>query len=178
MLFKLGEQVKLLHEVGDAVVIRFIDAHHVIIEDETGFERPMPITELVKIRGNQNDSLNAESELFQLKEEDMQQDYSKTPVVKKPNFWEIDLHTHELLDSEAGMTPSEILRYQLSTFKSFFRNAQDKHIKKLVIIHGVGEGVLKHEIRTFLSHQDSVEYFDASYREYGKGATEVEIFYN
>ena len=43
---------------------------------------------------------------------------------------------------------------------------------------GVGEGVLKQEIRSYLDKQEGVEYFDADFREYGKGATTIEIHYN
>ena len=50
--------------------------------------------------------------------------------------------------------------------------------QKLIIIHGVGEGVLKDEVRLFLSKKEGIEYFDADYREYGKGATAVELRYN
>jgi dsDNA-specific endonuclease/ATPase MutS2 len=48
----------------------------------------------------------------------------------------------------------------------------------VILIHGVGEGILKEEVRTFLSKQEGVEYFDADFREYGKGATTAEIRYN
>jgi hypothetical protein len=176
MHFKIGEKVKLLQEVGDAVIVRFHDDSTAIIEDETGFERSMPFKELVKIIGNQHEMNEIPSE-ESMKEEDFTAGRTSAPIMKKHNFWEIDLHTHELLETEAGFSPSELLRHQLAAFRSFFRSAREKHIKKLVIIHGVGEGVLKHEVRQFLSGQDGLEFFDASYREYGKGATEVELFY-
>jgi DNA-nicking Smr family endonuclease len=48
----------------------------------------------------------------------------------------------------------------------------------LIAIHGVGEGVLKNEIRSFLGKKDNVEFFDASYMEYGKGATEIRLFHS
>ena len=46
-----------------------------------------------------------------------------------------------------------------------------------VWIHGVVEGVLKEEVRSELSKIEGVEYFDADFREYGKGATAVELTY-
>ena len=54
----------------------------------------------------------------------------------------------------------------------------EKDIQKIIVIHGVGEGVLKEEIRSYLSKQEGLEYYDADFREYGKGATAVEIHYN
>lgn len=77
-----------------------------------------------------------------------------------------------------GLSNYQILTKQLAEFKSFYKKAKQNHIRKIVVIHGVGEGVLKEEIRTYLSKQDGIEYFDADFREYGKGATTVEIHYN
>jgi DNA-nicking Smr family endonuclease len=76
------------------------------------------------------------------------------------------------------MGNAEILSYQLKELRNFYSKARDKHIRKLIIIHGVGEGVLKDEVRLFLSKKEGIEYFDADYREYGKGATAVELRYN
>jgi dsDNA-specific endonuclease/ATPase MutS2 len=46
------------------------------------------------------------------------------------------------------------------------------------VIHGIGEGVLKNEIRTYLSQQDQIEVYDADFSAYGKGATAVEFHPN
>jgi dsDNA-specific endonuclease/ATPase MutS2 len=96
---------------------------------------------------------------------------------KNKDFWELDLHIHELIETERGLSNADMLRHQMQVFKNFFRKAKDERVRKLVVIHGVGKGVLKEEVRSFLSTQDGVEYFDADFREYGKGATEVQLLY-
>lgn len=53
-------------------------------------------------------------------------------------------------------------------------NAKNKG-RKIVFIHGVGNGVLKNEIRKQLERKYKVYYQDASFREYGYGATMVII---
>jgi hypothetical protein len=98
--------------------------------------------------------------------------------VKASDVWEIDLHIEELLDSHIGWSNSEILLKQMTEFRSFFKKAQEKSIAKIIVIHGVGEGVLKNEIRSFLSKKENVEFYDASYLEYGKGATEIRIYHS
>jgi len=178
MLFKIGEKVSFLHESGWGV-IKEIKTDTVLVEDETGFDRPIPLNELVKIYGNQEDRFD-----------DVPLDFSEKEVRANSNnnsriddtrkfkdFWEIDLHIHELLDSDLGLSNAEMMRHQISVLKSFFRNASDKRIKKLIIIHGVGQGVLKAEVRAFLQKQDGLEFYDSDFREYGKGATTVELFY-
>ena len=48
----------------------------------------------------------------------------------------------------------------------------------LVFIHGVGLGVLKEEVRSFFRNFEGLEVYDADFREYGKGATVVEVSYS
>ena len=50
-----------------------------------------------------------------------------------------------------------------------------KRIQKVVFIHGVGEGVLKQEVRSILTSHGNIEFWDADFREYGSGATHVRI---
>ena len=47
--------------------------------------------------------------------------------------------------------------------------------RKLIVIHGVGEGVLREEVRRMLQYYDTVQFHDADMRRYGVGATEVII---
>ena len=53
-----------------------------------------------------------------------------------------------------------------------------KRIPKVVFVHGVGEGVLKAELDFLLGRYENVSFYDASYKEYGFGATEVRIHQN
>jgi dsDNA-specific endonuclease/ATPase MutS2 len=48
-------------------------------------------------------------------------------------------------------------------------------IKKLIVIHGVGNGKLKQEITAILKGIEGVSFHDASYKHYGFGATEILI---
>lgn len=89
---------------------------------------------------------------------------------------EVDLHIEELLDSFRGMSNAEILRVQLNHFQRELDDAIARRMKKVTFIHGIGNGVLKNEIRRMLASYDGVKYFDAPYSRYGFGATEVEIY--
>jgi len=82
------------------------------------------------------------------------------------------------VETHRGLTSYEILTKQLREFRHFFKKAKEKRVTKLVVIHGVGEGVLKEEIRSYLSKQIEVEFYDSDFREYGKGATTIELHYN
>jgi len=89
---------------------------------------------------------------------------------------EVDLHIHELLDSTAGMSNGDMLQCQLDKFHAVIAENKDKKGQKIVFIHGKGEGVLRSEIEKLLKTQYKAYYFqDASFREYGFGATMVTI---
>lgn len=88
----------------------------------------------------------------------------------------IDLHIEKLLDSTAGMSSSEMLEYQLDKFRAKMKEHRHEKGKKIVFIHGKGEGVLRHAIIHELNYRyRPCTYQDASFQEYGYGATQVTI---
>ena len=88
----------------------------------------------------------------------------------------IDLHADELLETTAGMNAADILHYQLDVFKKTMDENKKKKGQKIVFIHGKGEGVLRHALVHELNYRyKSCTYQDASFQEYGYGATQVTI---
>lgn len=88
---------------------------------------------------------------------------------------EIDLHIEELIENTSGLSNYDMLNIQLEKFEKELDEAVAKHMKKLIFIHGVGNGRLKQEIINRLKFIKGVTYHDASYKEYGFGATQVNI---
>jgi hypothetical protein len=87
---------------------------------------------------------------------------------------EVDLHIHELVDSTSNLSPTEMLDIQMARFKVSLDTALNSKSKKIVFIHGVGNGKLKHEVLKELAKSyPKLRYQDASFREYGYGATMV-----
>lgn len=100
------------------------------------------------------------------------------PVIKPAgdNMIEIDLHIDALLDDTSGMGNSEILNYQLDTFRRVLEQYKGKHEQRIVFIHGKGDGVLRKAILDELKRKyGSYRHQDASFQEYGFGATMVTI---
>ena len=105
------------------------------------------------------------------------QQKSKQPIPSaKNNLIEVDLHINQLLDSTAGMSNADMLQYQMDKFHAVLAENRNRKGQKIVFIHGKGEGVLRKEIETQLKSKYKGYYFqDASFREYGFGATMVTI---
>ncbi len=181
MHFKVGEKVKFLTDTGEGTIISITDNNSITVEDETGFEQTYPVNEIVKIYGDQSGAVNDNYNIEMAEESAVnptKRGEEVSDVVKRKGYWEIDLHTHALLETEAGMTSGELLNHQLFELKRFYRGAREKRVRKIVIIHGIGQGVLKAEVRHFLEGQENISFYDADFREYGKGATEAELYYS
>jgi len=89
---------------------------------------------------------------------------------------EVDLHINELLDTTAGLSNAAMLQCQLDKFHEVLDENKMHKGQKIVFIHGKGEGVLRKEIEKLLKTRYKSYYFqDASFREYGFGATMVTI---
>lgn len=94
----------------------------------------------------------------------------KAPVV------EFDLHINQLLDTTAGMDNAAILEHQLKIFNDAMKEHLPFKGRKLVFIHGKGDGVLRSAIiKELKKNYPSCYYQDASFQEYGYGATMVTI---
>ena len=97
-------------------------------------------------------------------------------VKKKDDILEIDLHINQLLDTTAGMSNKEMLDYQMSKFREVMNENKKNKNKKIVFIHGKGDGVLKMEVLKAIKNEYKTAYTqDASFQEYGYGATMVII---
>lgn len=66
------------------------------------------------------------------------------------------------------------LVYQLDTFERELDRALVRGLDHLIVIHGIGEGVLKNEIHKILkSHPHILEYKNEYHPLYGMGSTKI-----
>lgn len=101
-------------------------------------------------------------------------------VFRKPetrnNTIEVDLHINELVDTTAGMSNADMLRLQTDKFTETLETNKNRKGQRIVFIHGKGEGVLRKELEKILKTKyRHFTFQDASFREYGFGATMVTI---
>lgn len=182
MSFKVGQKVVFLHEIGGGVIVEIDHLSRYIVEDENGFSKPYFKSDIAPVH-NEDYELDGvdlsiiEGEVSNARvNHTVRKEKANSDAVQQ-NYWEIDLHIEALIDSHKGLSNSEIINKQMNAFKVFFNKARAKGIRKIVAIHGVGEGVLKFEVRAYLDKFDDLKYYDADYLEYGKGATTVELWY-
>lgn len=178
MSFKVGDKVVYLQERGGGVVVNVQGSYFIVEDEETGFKRRFEKIELAPVFSeNYDNNLPSEESEFEEPQEHSYLTKSKVSGRRKPEeVWEVDLHVEELVESHSNLSNTEILRKQMSALKNTIKDARKKNVGRVIAIHGKGEGVLKSEITTYLAQQEGVEFFDADFREYGKGATEIRLF--
>lgn len=176
--FSIGDRAEVLDEAISGVIQK-VDGDRVTLITEDGFPMHFAESDLVKIEG---DISVTNYEVAQVKKEKAASKKRKAPTIKPKERsapkMEVDLHIHQLVKSSKGMSNYDMLNIQLDTAKRQLDFAISKRIQKVVFIHGVGEGVLKEELRYLFNRYDNVKFYDADYQKYGLGATEVYIYQN
>lgn len=90
----------------------------------------------------------------------------------------VDLHIEKLSDNWKKMSNYEILSLQLRSFEKYYDLAIAHRQPTLIVIHGVGEGVLRNEIHDILRLKREVKSFVNQYHpSFGYGATEIYFRY-
>jgi hypothetical protein len=158
--------------------VKFYKLH--TFTDSDFFEDPALVYDIVKedviakqVFINADDIKEA---LLQKKSADRPHSQPARKAPKESDVVEVDLHIHELLDSTAGLSNGDMLNLQLKTFHETMAQYLKKKGQKIVFIHGKGEGVLRNDIlKELKSKYKTCTYQDASFLEYGFGATMVTI---
>lgn len=184
---KPGDLVRFVDEVGGGRVIRIISNELAEIETSDGWVLPARIRSLVVIPekssavGTPVKAIKLE-ELVEVKvDKEMENDkLNRPPVSKSSNTKtpprEVDLHINKLIDRVVGLSNTDILVLQLDVFRKELNEAIRNHEREIIFIHGIGNGTLKNELRRVAgSEYKWCSQEDASFKEYGFGATRIRI---
>ena len=188
---KVGDRVKFLNDIGVGVIIK-VGESTAIVEDESGFDNEYDLAELLPVVGEEEGEKRYGNNLPDMNEilardisEEKQKKLQQAFDIKYANaratnqkrrgeFIEVDLHFHELVEDMSGLKDRTKLDIQLNHFERMMRIAAEQRIRQVIFIHGVGQGVLRHQIRSRLEmYYPECSVRDANPREYGSGATEV-----
>ncbi len=143
------------------------------------FEEPAMMLTIVENDENTSsivmDPKKLKQEMYSKARQDVAQ--PKVNIKRKDNdVVVVDLHASEVLETTAGMDNADILHYQLKVFHDTMAEYAKNKRQKIVFIHGKGEGVLRNAIIKELNYKyKRHQYQDASFQEYGFGATQVTI---
>ena len=172
----IGDKVELLDDNVAGVVTK-IETNEVTFETSDGFEMKVPYSLIVKTEGSLDIDFQDDSLLQKLKSDLNPKRRGPSPKPKREQpAMEVDLHIHNLVDKTSHLSNFEMLNIQLEHSQKKIEFAIERRIKRIVFIHGVGQGVLKAELQTLFRRFDQIEFYDADYQKYGLGATEIYIY--
>ncbi|TDQ29295.1 Smr/MutS family protein [Zeaxanthinibacter enoshimensis] len=172
-----GDRAEAIDDLISGTVTR-IEGGVVTLLTDDGFPMNFEMRELVRISGETPIEIS-NSEISRVKDEEARSGKRRKPAPrpKERNApqMEVDLHIEKLTQGYKRLETFEILELQLETAKRQLEFAIRKRIQKVVFIHGVGEGILKEELKYLFNRYEGVRFYDADYQKYGMGATEVYI---
>lgn len=103
---------------------------------------------------------------------------AKTLLNPVNNIAEVDLHIDELIDDTIQMNKHEILKYQLDYLQKCINECFERKIRKLTVIHGIGKGILKHEVEKTAKEFANISIQPSPMSRYGIGATDLLFRHN
>lgn len=170
MNFEIGDKVSPIDSDETFIVIN-VNGVKLTLADEFGFESIYSANELVIINSNQFKNIPIEKK--------SEHSPPSKPIKRKKKGIEvpvIDLHMERLVASHKHMSNHEIVTFQLHYLKEQLNKYIREGVKELIIVHGIGKGKLKKDVRFFLDgYSHEVEYMD-DHVGYGVGATRVFIY--
>ena len=98
------------------------------------------------------------------------------PAASEQTIEKVGLEAERILPNATGMTPHEVLLFQLKNFRRELDKRLDRRGSKVIFIHGAGQGVL-HQLIINRIEQDypMVQYRDVTFDGFPMGAIEVTI---
>tara|TARA_B110000285_G_scaffold235126_1_gene315009 strand:- start:2413 stop:3048 length:636 start_codon:yes stop_codon:yes gene_type:complete len=189
---EIGDKVRFLNEVGEGTVTQILSSTHAMVEDQDGFEFQHALRELIRVDDREEESegyarvipsvaeilaQEVSSQEQKAIEKEFKERYveaNNRPVSNDTE--EVDLHMHQLVDSQRGLTAPAMLELQLAHFERMLLIGIRQKTKRMVFIHGIGQGVLRHEIWSRIEQfYPDCTCRSADPRRFGNGATEVWI---
>lgn len=155
-----------------------------VFREERPFtQKPAPKTDTPPVSANETFDWEAKPKIKKVKDKasgmpskdaEVPADVPQLHTDEETGFPEIDLHLHELLENELGMDDYDKLQYQLNILRKEIKRLHQLHTREAVVIHGVGRGRLRDEVRNVLAASPAVaDFYDASFKKYGAGATHI-----
>ena len=174
---KLGDKVYILDSNFSGHITK-IDGSQINIKTEDGFEMMFDISELIKVDDELFNSyliskMNYKEIQFQNIDEKKKNKFKINKQRKDITI--VDLHIDKLISFQRKLEKYEILSFQLKIAKKKLDLAILNGTKRIIFIHGVGQGILKFELEKILRLYNNLEFYPANFKEYGYGATEVSI---
>lgn len=161
-------------------IITGIQGDKFVVLDSEGMDAAYPASELVEVKMG---SIYEKHLVGNSVDKHQKKSQSDTAIKrnggtcgKNSQCIEIDLHQESLCPNKSGMSSVDIHELQLKTIRATLDRERSHHGTQIIFIHGQGDGILRSELISELSHRSYCSFEDAMFSKYGfHGATKVYI---
>ena len=178
MKFKIGDKVKFINDIIEGSVTQITTRGNCTVKTKDGFEYKTNEANLIMDFDISDEIKVSDLDVKKktLSEIKNYQSSRKLIKVKKEFYREIDLHLNTQDQKMYRLDKHELLSFQLKLFRAELDRAVMNNEPKIIFIHGIGDGILRDEIWQIIRREYSeLKCFEASYKKYGYGATEIII---
>ena len=145
---KIGDAVSVVDDQLKGKIIS-IKGKNVTIEDEHGFSYDFDANEIVLQEPEIYKGLKTIQKVEKPKPTSKKHD--KKPLV-------VDLHFSNMVKNPAQFSPFERITLQKEKLLQTLDYCRENNLKKLEIIHGIGDGIVQQMVNEVLENQKNLEY--------------------
>ncbi|MEY8761352.1 Smr/MutS family protein [Chryseobacterium tongliaoense] len=162
---KIGDQVSVVDEDLSGTITS-VNGNIVVFKDEYGFTYQYPKEKLVP----KNASLYENMKVVKKAEpqKTISKSHQKNPLV-------LDLHFHNLVKNPNDYDSFERLFIQKEKLLEVLAFCRKNHLKRLEIVHGIGDGVLQRLVWDTLESQTHLDFYNKEILHHQSGAVMVEF---
>lgn len=171
-LFRQGDRVLFRNRPGGGTVCS-ISGDWVTVELDEGVEITVSIQELVFCEAGKEAHLHnlGHPEQVQKLKEDLKHSQPMSPL-SGPEIPVIDLH-FEKIYGRVPQPGEQIVSLQLSHLKKCLSKLKAAGCRQVIVIHGVGQGILRDEVYALLRLYPDIRLEKAAPDRFGEGAVKV-----
>lgn len=162
---KIGDKVSVVDEDLSGVITS-VNGNIVVFKDEYGFTYQYPKTKLVPKNSDLYENIKV------VKKAEPKKNISKK---HQKNALVLDLHFHHLVKNPHDYDSFERLFIQKERLLETLNFCRKNHLKRLEIVHGIGDGTLQRMVLDTLESQTGLDFYNKEILHHQSGAVMVEF---
>ena len=164
-IMKIGNKVSVVDEDLSGIVTS-VNGNIVVFKDEYGFTHQYPKEKLVPKDIDLYENIRVEKKAE-----------PKKVISKKhqKNHMVLDLHFHNLVKNPGDYDSFERLFIQKEKLMEVLSFCRKHHLKRLEIVHGIGDGTLQRMVWNVLESQTDIDFYNKEILHHQSGAVMIEF---
>jgi len=162
---KIGDKVSVVDDDLSGLVTS-VNGNIVVFKDEYGFTHQYPKEKLVPKLYDLYENIQV------VKKAEPEKNISKK---HQKNALVLDLHFHNLVKNPNDYDSFERLFIQKERLLETLSFCRKNHLKRLEIVHGIGDGVLQRMVLDILESQTGLDFYNKDILHHQSGAVMVEF---